>query len=135
MAQVLARLYHLTGDDAYRQRAEGLIASFSNRPPEEYAAFATLIGGAALLSQAVQTVIVGAAADPATRRLRRAAIEAGLSDLVLQCIEPGASLPDNHPAHAMIGRAQIPTAFVCQGNRCGPPLTDAGDLKDALAKR
>ncbi len=134
MAEVLARLYHLTGEDVYRQRAEQLIASFANRPPEDYAACAALMCGAELLAGAVQTVIVGGAGDPATGHLRRAAIEAGLPGLVLQRVEPGASLPANHPARAMTGRAQIPTAYVCYGNRCGPPLTDAADLKDALAK-
>ncbi len=135
MAGVLARLYHLSGEDAYRRRAEGLIISFSNRDEGDLAAFPTLIQGASLLAQAVQTVIIGPTADPATRRLRRAAIEAALPDLVLQSIEPGTKLGDNHPARAMTEHAKRPTAFVCLGNRCGPPLTDPADLKEALAKR
>ncbi|MDP6173467.1 MAG: thioredoxin domain-containing protein, partial [Rhodospirillales bacterium] len=133
MTENLARLYHLTGIDAYRDRARQLVASFANRPEQEYTAFSTMIAGAGLLDDAIQAVIVGHHEEAATHKLRRAAIEAAQPSMVMQWLEPGAHLPAHHPAHGMAPQAPIPTAFVCYGNRCGPPLTDPADLKEALS--
>ncbi|HET6306381.1 MAG TPA: thioredoxin domain-containing protein, partial [Rhodopila sp.] len=74
MAEVMARLFHLTGDPAWRNRAAGVLAAFAGQP-EQMAGMPTLLAAADLLEEAATVVIVGeapallhaalAAADPA----------------------------------------------------------------------
>ena len=57
---VLARLYHLTAEDAYLQRGSALVRAFSGEIGERFAPMPTLINNSDLLHSAMQIVIVGA---------------------------------------------------------------------------
>ena len=77
-------------------------------------------------------VIIGERDDPATVKLRRAVFDAGLAGRIVVQLEPGADLPDAHPAK---GKDQVdgqPTAYVCKGPVCSLPVTEAKDLSAAL---
>ena len=135
MAHVLARLFYLTGATSYRDRAETLIALFSGDEPRRLTNQPSLLDGFALLEGAVQIVIAGDADDPATRALIKAAHDAALPDRVIVRLNPGAALPDGHPA---AGKGPVdgrPAAYVCAGAVCGLPLTDPEALRDDLGKR
>lgn len=132
MVEVLARLFFITGDDAYRVRAEQLITACT--PPEEQGGGEqlTLFTGFEFLQTAAQIVIVG---EPLTERskvgsLTRRAIEAGLGCRLLLHVNGDDGLPTDHPAHGKAALNGLPTAYVCVGQTCGLPVTDA----DALAK-
>ena len=130
----LARLHFLTGDAAYRDRAEAVIAAFSGDVERSVMAFSTLLNAAELLHSAVQIVIVGSRDQSDTRAMIDAAAEHSLPDRVLQVIEPGRALPPSHPAHAkgqVDGRA---TAYVCRGPTCSLPVTDTAALPPLLLK-
>ena len=132
MARVLAKLFHLTGEDAYRDRAEKLIAGFAGELARNVLGLATLIGGWELLSAAVQIVVLGDRGDGPSDALIGAALASSVVSRVLQVVPPGAALPPGHPAAAMTqvdGRA---TAYVCRGPTCSLPLTDAAALGAAL---
>jgi hypothetical protein len=133
MVAVLARLHHLTGESAYQDRAHALVAAFSGELNRNFFPLATLINSNDLLRNAVQIVIVGPRGDPATRALIRAALDRALPNRLLQVVEPGAQLPDGHPAQGkgMVGGKA--TAYVCKGQTCGLPVTHAAGLGTALA--
>jgi uncharacterized protein len=133
MAEVLARLFHLTGKPAYREAAEAVIALFSRPQPEYLLNLPTLLGAFDLLASAVHIVISGPPADAATGALLRAAFAAPLANRIVTRLPPGVSLPPGHPAHGKEPRDGIPTAFVCRGPVCGLPITDADDLNHALS--
>ena len=59
MVGVLARLYYLTGDDAWRRRAEAVVAAFSGEIERYFFPLATLLNNAEFLQAAVQVVVVG----------------------------------------------------------------------------
>ncbi|MFQ5466778.1 MAG: thioredoxin domain-containing protein, partial [Kiloniellaceae bacterium] len=133
MVGVLAQLYCLTGEEAYRARAEALVASFAGEVERNFFPLATLVNGNEHLQRAVQIVIMGTPGRADTQALLRAVHGACVPNRVLQTIPPEAALPAGHPAH---GKAQIAgqaTAYVCRGAVCSLPLTDPAELRAALA--
>jgi len=133
MLSVLARLYYLTGSDRYGDKAEALSAAFSGELERNPLPLSTFLNGAEMLQRAVQIVVVGAREAADTQALLRAIHGVCVPNRVLQVIEPGQSLPANHPA---AGKGQLDgraTAYVCRGHSCSLPLTNAGELATLLA--
>ena len=133
MVGVLARLFYLTGKSTYRDKAESLIAAFSGELSRNAFALASFLNNADFLEHAVQIVIVGARDAPDTQALLSAVNGACLPNRVLQAIEPGAALPEAHPAHGKGQAGGKATAYVCHGQACSLPLTDPTELTAALA--
>ena len=133
MVGVLARLYHLTGDEHYRDRAAALVAAFSGELGRNFFPLATLVNNNEFLENAVQIVVAGPRADRGTRDLIRAVYDRSLPDRLLQVIPPDAQLPARHPAagKGMVGGK--PAAYVCKGQTCGLPVTHPKALATALA--
>ncbi len=132
MTDVLARLYHLTGEEAYRRDAEALVSAFSGEVAKNAFPYATLISGAAVLTAAVQLIIIGNRADTATGALIHAAAETYVPGLTLTVITPGATLPANHPAAGKRPIDGAVTAYVCIGQACSLPITDVATLRARL---
>ncbi len=135
MVGVLARLFHLTGEDRYRARAERIVACFAGDLRRQLFGFATLINANELLQRAVQIVIRGRRGEASTEALLRAVAGVGLPNKVLSVVPAEAALPAAHPAS---GKGQIDgkaTAYVCVGPVCSLPLTDPAALAADLAER
>ncbi|MSO53526.1 MAG: thioredoxin domain-containing protein [Rhodospirillales bacterium] len=135
IAGVLARLHHLTGDAAYRDRAECLLRTFLGAEANRLIHSPALLDGFALLVRPVQIVVVGRAADPATQRLIDAAFDVAVPTRVVARLEPGQNLLASHPA---FGKGVVdgkPAAYVCVGTTCSLPLTDPAKLRDGLAAK
>jgi uncharacterized protein YyaL (SSP411 family) len=135
MAEVLARLYYVTGNAAYRTRAEELMRTFTSDKVQALVGSPSLLMGYEVLESAVQTVIVGAPGDARTQALREAAFTASQPNRVLIQLPPGATLPPGHPA---AGKGLVdgrPTAYVCVGPTCGLPVTEPEALRERLVGR
>ena len=134
-ADVLARLALVTGDARYRDRADALIAAFSGQIRRNFFPLATLMNASEMLLEGAQIVIAGDRGDADTEALHDAAIRAPAVARVVTIVPPGTALPQTHPAHgkgAVDGRA---AAYVCIGQTCSLPVTDAEGLRAALARR
>jgi len=138
MLEVLARLFYLTGDITYQQRADALIQAMTPTDPRAAFYSLTLLSGYDILTRAVQVVIVdpGDPGDPhnieQANLLRRTALKSPARNIILSHITDQADLPTNHPAHgkaAVNGRC---TVYVCVGATCGLPVTSCEDLASAL---
>ena len=135
MVSVLARLYAMTANATYRERAEAVAAAFAHQLAQTPVASCTLLNGLETLGAAVQVVLVGDPRAEAAQRLRRAVFAVAAPNRVLIRLTPGTDLPPGHPA---AGKTEIdgkPTAYVCVGTTCSLPITDADDLRAALARR
>ena len=130
MVAVLARLYYLTGKAAYRERAEALVTAFSGELGRNIFPLATLLNGSELLSSGLQIVIVGDRDRAAP--LLAAAQEKSLPDMVLQVVESAEALAEGHPAKGKAAKDGLATAYVCRGQSCSLPITDPGELAQAL---
>jgi uncharacterized protein YyaL (SSP411 family) len=129
---VFARLWTLTGADTWRDRAERQVAAFAAEVERNFFPLMTLLNGNETLQSATAIVIVGDHSDAATMALARTVRELALPNKVVQHVSPGTDLPASHPAHGKTTLAGRPTAYVCRGTTCSPPVTDAGALRQAL---
>ncbi|TAK98225.1 MAG: thioredoxin domain-containing protein [Rhodospirillaceae bacterium] len=133
MVAVLAKLFYLTGDENYRERAEAAMAPLAVEAVKSFPHGATLLSGADLLEQAVQVVIAGHRDSPEARAMLRAAHRAADPHVIVALLETTDELPRHHPAHGkerINGRA---TAYICRGPVCDAPVTDVAALEIALA--
>ena len=133
LVEVFARLYYLTGEIAYRDRAEAQIAAFSGELPQTAQINPTLLNANELLHRATQIVICGDQDDDRVAAFTRAAYGASLPDRVVQFVAAGTVLPKDHPAHGkgpVEGEAAV---YVCRGPVCSLPLTDPDALAAELA--
>jgi len=130
---VLARLYHLTGEERYLDRASALVAAFSGELGRNFFPLATMLNSNDFLTNTLQIVVVGPPDAEATRALVRAVHERSLPNRLLQVVAPDAQLPERHPAagKGMVGGK--PAAYVCKGQTCGLPVTHPKGLATALA--
>jgi uncharacterized protein len=125
---VLTRLAILTGEDTYRERAEGIIRAFAGEVTRNFFPLATLVNNAELAHKPVQIVLVGAAGDPALAALRRAVYSVSLPQRVVQILAPGAALPPHHPAAGKGLVDNKPAAYVCEGPVCSLPIISPDEL-------
>jgi uncharacterized protein YyaL (SSP411 family) len=132
LAQALARLHFMTGQDSYRERAEAVIAAFAGEVERNFFPLATLLNASEMLARATQIVITGDAADPAARALLDIAWTAPQPDKVIQTIVAGAILPAHHPAAGKGTVGGRPAAYVCVGTTCSLPLTTPQALEQHL---
>ncbi|RJF89646.1 thioredoxin domain-containing protein [Oleomonas cavernae] len=134
MVHVYARIGLLTGERSSMDKAEALVRAFAGEVTRNFVPLTTLMTAHDLLADPVEVVVVGAKADPATARLRRAAYLAGHPDRVVLTVEPGTDLPAGHPAHGRTGVTR-PTAYVCRGRTCSLPLEQAAAVTAEVAGR
>jgi uncharacterized protein YyaL (SSP411 family) len=131
---VLTRLAILTGDEAYRRRAEGIVETFSGEIARNFFPLATLLNNAELLEKPLQIVVVGEKDDPATQALHRAVYGVSLPNRVRLTLTPDRTLPAGHPASGKGLVAGKPAAYVCEGPVCSLPLADPKSLLETLAR-
>jgi uncharacterized protein YyaL (SSP411 family) len=134
MAEVLARLYHLTGAPLWRTRAEAVLRAFGGLG-ERLSACPTLLAAADLLEEAAVVVVAGAAGSaPVQALLDVALVSPDPATCVLRA--PAAdALPTPHPAHGKTAPAGSAAAFVCRNGVCGVPVSDPAALADLLRRR
>ena len=139
MVGLLARLYYLTGESRYRDRAEALVGAFAGEIGRNFFPLASFINAQEFLRQALQVVIFGLPGAADTESLLAELKRHSLPDLVLTRIAPGETLPPGHPAHGKgliapsAGSAPGAAAYVCRAMTCSLPITDAAGLAAALS--
>ena len=121
MLGVLSRLILLTGDQKYVERAPRLLRAFAGEAPRSFPTMAAYLNGAETYSMALQVVVFGPRANAQTQELIRTSWGKAFPGKVLVVVEPGVSLPPNHPCSDVGMQNGQPTAYVCQGaTRAGP---------------
>ena len=130
MAEVLARLYHLTGNTAWRDQARNVLTAFSGQP-DQLAGMPTLLAAADLLEAAATVVIAG----PDVSDFEQAALTSPDPAVVVLRAAGTDDLPAAHPAHGKVDFGSETVAFVCRGSVCGLPITDPAALSKALRTR
>ncbi|HKR19266.1 MAG TPA: thioredoxin domain-containing protein [Stellaceae bacterium] len=135
MAQNLARLFYLTGEARFRERAEALFAAFAGEVARNPIAHAALLAARDALDHGLQIVVTGTRGVPETDALVDAVFAISLPNRALTVVPPGGKLPDGHPAHGKGPVAGRATAYICEGPTCSLPITTPDALRQALATR
>ena len=132
MVSVLARLALATGDERYAETAERLTLAVSGDRDGQIFGLATLLNAAELAMSATEIVIVGMRGQADTEALLEQVRLAPLPNRWLTIVLPGATLPDTHPAAGKGTEDGAATAYVCRGQTCSAPVTDAALLRAVL---
>ncbi|MBO6782234.1 MAG: thioredoxin domain-containing protein [Alphaproteobacteria bacterium] len=127
-ADVLGRLYLLTGDARHRSGAEAVIRVFAGEHEQHPIGYGTLLLAAGQINGALQVTVVGEPDDPDTQELLDTAWRSAPVQRTISCLAPGAPLHAAHPAGGKINAAKHPVAFVCRGPVCSLPLYDGAAL-------
>ncbi|GAA3111662.1 thioredoxin domain-containing protein [Nonomuraea salmonea] len=123
----------LTGSTRHREAAQAALGTVSVLAGghARFAGWGLAVARAAL-SGPVEVAVVGAADDPRTAELHRAALLSDAPGLVVALGRPGG---DGYPA-LLEGRGQVggaPAAYVCRGFTCRMPVTTVEALEAELA--
>ncbi|WP_282604764.1 thioredoxin domain-containing protein [Pelagibius sp. Alg239-R121] len=132
MVSVLTQLYHLTGNDHYRKRAETLVMAFTGELSRNFFPLSTLLNGAEFLQSAQQIVIVKRKESDDETTFLDCLRGRSLPNAIVQVIESDGRLPEKHPAY---GKGLVdggPAVYLCQGQSCSLPVTNAEGLLTAL---
>lgn len=132
MINALARLYYLTGNTTYRDRAEKIIIAFSGEITKNFFPYAALMNAAELLQNGIQIAIIGHREEPNCRSLLRAIYKLGKLNNIISVIEPNHSLPTNHPAFGKRQSKGYATAYVCFKKTCSLAITKPKALSSYL---
>jgi len=130
-AQNLIRLAALSGDDAWRDKADRLIAGVAPLIAENLYMHLAMLNTIDLRLHGAEIVVTGqgAGADALLKAARRLS---PLDRIVFHAASAEA-LPSQHPAREKLNVAREPQAFVCVGETCSLPITDASALPETIA--
>lgn len=136
MASELTRLYHITEEDDYHERAAAALAAAGNsvagEKPAGGADFLEFIRAVYAFSMyPLKIAVIGGANDEASQELRRQASRYYEPNKVLMLFDPekDADLLELHPYSAR----PEPTMFACVGTACSMPVSDPELVQDHLA--
>jgi len=129
-AENLIRLAALTGDDAWRDKADRLIAAVAPLIGENLYMHMAMLNAIDLRLCGAEIVVTGQGerADALIAAARRLP---PLDRIVLHAASADALL-GTHPARDKLAAAGQPQAFVCIGESCSLPVTDAAALTQAI---
>ena len=133
MAEVQARLHHLTGEASWRHRAESTIAAFTGLT-QALLAMPTLLAAADLLENGATAVVAGDPEDPAAQGLAAAALALPDPAVVVLRARDGSALAESHPAQGKGPVAGRPAAYPCRSGACGLPVQQPQELAAALRR-
>jgi len=129
-AQNLVRLAVLSGDDRWRARADTLIDGLLPLAAQNLFQHIALLNAVDLRLRAAEVVVTG----PETERFAAAALKLPFLDRIVLRAPSADSLPASHPAQAKIAAAPENAAFVCVGETCSLPVTNANEIAGVVAK-
>ena len=125
----LVRLAVLSGDDRWRAQADRLIEGILSTAERNLFGHVALLNALDLRLRGAEIVVTGPDAD----RLAQAALKLPFLDRIVLRAGSAAELPAAHPAQDKIKASAGNAAFVCVGERCSLPVTEAGAIAGAVA--
>ena len=134
LAEVFARLWHLTGEAHWRTRCEALLRAFTGNP-DQLAAMPTLLAAAELLEEAASVVVAGEPGQKLVDALASAALASPDPAVALLRVTRPDALPPAHPASGKWSGTEGAAAFICRRNVCGLPVADSASLAMQLMQR
>jgi uncharacterized protein YyaL (SSP411 family) len=132
IAEVLARLYHVTGEARWRADCERLIRAFSG-DRERLAQAPLLLSAADFLERGGVIVVAGEFAEPNGVALVEAALASPDPATCVLRTRDGADWPEGSPAFGRTPVAGAPAAYFCRGSVCSLPVATPQELRRLMA--
>lgn len=129
----LVRLGYLTGEESFKKKAEQILQLFYNFLAQHPAGFAHMLSGLSFYFSPEEIGIIGSKKDPRTKSMLKEIFLSYLPNKILCLRDPQEPIEGNW-APFLLGRevSEIPTAFVCRGVTCLPPVRDEKELSKIL---
>jgi uncharacterized protein YyaL (SSP411 family) len=127
-AQNLLRLAVLSGDDAWREKADRLIEGILSAAARNLFSHVALLNALDLRLRGAEIVVTGKDAD----RLAQAALKLPFLDRIVLRAASAADLPAAHPAQEKLKVTSGSAAFVCVGERCSLPVSEPAQIAAAV---
>jgi len=124
-------LYHLTGNDKFKIKAEELTEAFSSIARSNPFAAPGLLKNALLLQDAIQLVLTNDT-NPAKSEMLPLALKHTGMDATIHVTGTSSNLPKNHPAYGKTIISDTPTLYICRGMTCANPATNPAETLTAL---
>ncbi|MDV7339876.1 thioredoxin domain-containing protein [Terasakiella sp. A23] len=134
MANVLADLYHLTGQGAYKDKFNQLITAFGNANPNEIFGMAGLCTALIRFEKMETIAIIGERDKKDTKSLIHKASGYPSPQRKLLLADGQKPFSDGH---TLAGKTMVEdkaTAYVCRLGSCSAPVTDVDSLEDTLSQ-
>ena len=132
MIGVHARLFYATLNQHHADRANNLIQAFAGDIGGNYLQMGTYLNSFEFCTSCLEIIVCGPPADPRTRNLIKAVLGRSLPNRLLMTIPPGQDLPQGHPAYGKTMQDGQPTAYICGGMSCSPPVTNPAVVSQVL---
>jgi uncharacterized protein YyaL (SSP411 family) len=131
MIKNYSTLYHLTGNDSYKIKAEKITEAFASAARSNPFAAPGLLKNTLLLQDAIQLVLTNDA-NPAMNEMLMLALKHTGIDAAIHVTGANSNLLENHPAYGKTTNTNKPTLFICRGTTCANPATNAAETLAAL---
>ena len=128
-AQNLVRLAVLSGDDAWREKADRLMENILSAAERNLFSHVALLNALDLRLRGAEIVVTGKEADPLTQ----AALKLPFVGRIVLRAMSAVDLPPSHPAQAKLAAAPGSAAFVCVGATCSLPVTSPDAIAATVA--
>jgi uncharacterized protein len=128
MAENCVRLWHMTGKSAYRDKADSIFQAYAGGCIENPLAYAGLLSAFDFRLETLQIIVTRGGTEPRNRALSTAAWSVPDPNRIVIEIPETSSLPSEHPAAGKEPVNGQAAAYVCIGERCTMPITDAREL-------
>jgi uncharacterized protein YyaL (SSP411 family) len=129
----LIRLGHLTGKESLKEKAEQILHLFYGFLSEHPSGFAHMLSSLSFYFNPEEIGIIGSKKDHRTKSMLREIRQTYLPNKILSLMDPQEPIKgDWFPFLREKGAIEGPTAFVCKGFTCLPPVRDEKELKKIL---
>ena len=129
----LIRLSHLTGKESLKEKAEQILRLFYGFLSEHPSGFTHMLSSLSFFFNPEEIGIIGSKKDHRTKSMLKEIYQAYLPNKILSLMDPQEPVEgDWFPSLREKGVIEVPTAFVCKGFTCLPPVRDKKELKKIL---
>ncbi|MEM7424700.1 MAG: thioredoxin domain-containing protein [Pseudomonadota bacterium] len=127
----LAKLYQLTGDDAFRKKGLETLEGFTPGVAASAVAHSGFLNGAEDFIEPLQAVIIEGDGSKGQHALVRALLSRCLPTLTINTYADTRDLPQSHPAAGKTATGGS-TLYLCRGQSCSLPISDPEKVTEAL---
>jgi len=129
----LIRLGYLTGEESLKQKAEQILHLFYHFFDQSPSGFTAMLSGLSFFLSLQEIGIIGSKNDRKTKSMLKEIYLSYLPNKILSLRDPREPIEGSwFPFLMEKGIPEVPTAFVCKGFTCLPPVQDRKELKKIL---
>jgi uncharacterized protein YyaL (SSP411 family) len=131
----LIKLGYLTGEESFKEKAKQILYLFHNFLDQHPSGFPQMLSGLSFFLDPQEIGIIGSRDDLKTKSMLKEIYLAYLPNKILSLRDPQEPIEGKwFPFLTEKGIQEVPTAFVCKGFTCLPPVRDEEELRRIIQR-